>query len=1325
MSLEKEISKTLNIIDKTTYKAVNDAIKQTNGVSNFDVFITTPIESYCLIDVAKYELQRHMLMNLMQKQNIRYLYGNTVTGISNKLSEETYDYDYSYTQGNNYLDDYQRLDAKNTVTRAGWHNDNIQDYSNHNQLYGNTVNVYPDESDSGMGNFHNEEKWDSYYTNRNVNSIIKKTKDLFRCRKINTIISKFHTDANNRDLYDDTASATSAYGQSHGRNLLTYDAERRGKSYNRNGYDNPYCRVWTHHHQYSQQRARMIRPFVTEDENGNAKTRKNSDLHKWVVGEGVEKKGFVDMTYVAREGFTYNTYKELTEEEKNDLKKYGGNLIDGEVIPVAVKPKKEKWGWKDSGSEGWNMSVLDKETGLVNIAPKYLGGAEKNIHTKDCMFSIENLAWQGFDPYSFETALSWEQRGPFGGRIMWFPPYGLTFNEESSVQWNEHSFIGRGENVYTYTNTSRSGTLSFMMVVDHPSILDYATWGDNEKPKDTDVLRFFAGCDSADANEPSSLLHYVKPTPLTDEYLSNDPGPITPEEVKPEAPTPPKQENVEKPDEPIELSFYVFFPNNYSGAYDNKEGSVVNPIAYLLCGNGSQWECDDNDVFKSHSLPISFENLSQEGNFLGDGYEMNTNSKTKIEQDKEKNYIIGTNTQKNNGNSLGKYSPNENKKWYYRIDGEYDKSGINYNAYKNCFGQTLPSENSYKDERSYNLNSDVNAVKDAFPDELNNENLYSLAEVACALTTEANAVKIKENCFKVKNKNDETNEAVNESIDTRINKLKEIFNKEGNYKVIKINGIGYSNSHNERTNLVLYDFDDGQGPREVPLRDARNHFLAKNRYETVIKWFKSLYGTVEEGTPSYGPSKPTNGENESGPTAKKWRSTKITLTITKSKTEEPSELNQATDSKKIDFTTYDKLSDEEKLTYDPYYIVKKSSMGNYKEYETISYEKYKELSEEEKQEYFILGYELKYSTRIPIELNAYNDLSEIEKNMYEPCQYKYNGTVSPPFSETINSAVYDSLSEWEKSNYSPCEYLIKSEFANDIDRLELEDNKEKFDKYVGFKKVGTADVNGKKVDLYENLNESDKDKQGLRWYYDENDKQMKVFKPEKTRRHSNFGDKTEYGTDKDKGGVFKQNEEYNTLRYDQEYHFFKKLEERDPDVFDSLVKKLQYFDPAFHSMTPEGFMGRLTFLQQCTRQGDTVSTSDRNGHMANNLAFGRPPFCILRLGDFYYQKIVINNISINYDPLVLDLNNEGIGVVPLIANVTISFRFIGGGDLSGPVRRLQNAMSFNYYANTRLYDNRADRVEYKGDYNGRNWDTNQADVDWDNSYTHHVKMKNT
>ena len=39
---------------------------------------------------------------------------------------------------------------------------------------------------------------------------------------------------------------------------------------------------------------------------------------------------------------------------------------------------------------------------------------------------------------------------------------------------------------------------------------------------------------------------------------------------------------------------------------------------------------------------------------------------------------------------------------------------------------------------------------------------------------------------------------------------------------------------------------------------------------------------------------------------------------------------------------------------------------------------------------------------------------------------------------------------------------------------------------------------------------------------------------------------------------------------------------------------------------------------------------------------------------------------------------------------------IGGSDISAPIKRLQNAVSFNYYANTSIYDNRSDIGQYDG-----------------------------
>jgi hypothetical protein len=64
--------------------------------------------------------------------------------------------------------------------------------------------------------------------------------------------------------------------------------------------------------------------------------------------------------------------------------------------------------------------------------------------------------------------------------------------------------------------------------------------------------------------------------------------------------------------------------------------------------------------------------------------------------------------------------------------------------------------------------------------------------------------------------------------------------------------------------------------------------------------------------------------------------------------------------------------------------------------------------------------------------------------------------------------------------------------------------------------------------------------------------------------------------------------------------------------------------------------------------------------------------------------------------LVWDLNPEGVGVQPMIANVTMSFKFIGASTLMGPLNKLQNALSFNYFANTQVYDPRADYIAKDG-----------------------------
>jgi len=163
-----------------------------------------------------------------------------------------------------------------------------------------------------------------------------------------------------------------------------------------------------------------------------------------------------------------------------------------------------------------------------------------------------------------------------------------------------------------------------------------------------------------------------------------------------------------------------------------------------------------------------------------------------------------------------------------------------------------------------------------------------------------------------------------------------------------------------------------------------------------------------------------------------------------------------------------------------------------------------------------------------------------------------------------------------------------------------------------------------------------------------------------------------------------------------ECDYFETIKSETPMVFDNLKDKLKFFQPAFHSTTPEGLNTRLTFLQQCMRPGNTIPTIKKSTpsgkpvleyNNAVNTAFGAPPVLVLRIGDFYNTKIIPTSLGLTYEEL--DLNPEGIGVQPMIANVTMGFNFVGGSGLKESVDRLQNALTFNYYANTEIYDDRS------------------------------------
>ena len=103
------------------------------------------------------------------------------------------------------------------------------------------------------------------------------------------------------------------------------------------------------------------------------------------------------------------------------------------------------------------------------------------------------------------------------------------------------------------------------------------------------------------------------------------------------------------------------------------------------------------------------------------------------------------------------------------------------------------------------------------------------------------------------------------------------------------------------------------------------------------------------------------------------------------------------------------------------------------------------------------------------------------------------------------------------------------------------------------------------------------------------------------------------------------------------------------------------------------------------------------------------PICVLRIGDFYHSKIIIREINYTFEENIWDLNPEGIGVQPMIANVTLQVNFIGGHGLEAPVARLQNALSSHFYANTEMYDPRATATEDMSDFYKKTFTTSFLD----------------
>lgn len=877
------------------------------------------------------------------------------------------------------------------------------------------------------------------YTNSAASdSLLSKTRKLFREHKIKTLVGRFHTSSDDPGATEIglTQTATNAfYGLSHGRNLMKLKLDTP------NDYTNPYCRVWTYHHQYSKM-SDLIRPFTNEE----GKFMTVNDLQAGFPGR-----------------------------------------------PIIHDPSRGSFADK---------TVLNSN-GMVNIAPtrKISDDDKKAVDAKKCMFSIENLAWKNVHNDD-RNILDEGEIGPLGGRIMWFPPYNLSFNESVSVSWGSNDFIGRGERIYSYTNTERTGSLSFTIVADHPSILDYWMNSDNRR-NDTlnreedqqKVLRFFAGCDILEVDGNTLRNAQAIDSEEIDVSMSNNNIPKDQQDktVVDENNNVEEKRTTTPPDEFTKdnsIGFYVFFPNNLSCIDFVKNPKVG--VNYLVNGiNGFTFnpkiEGDKNwtvDVDGSGTQVLDAD-LAIIGDWAKDieidtpgkpGYEMNPNGYSQ-DSGLTDSYTTGE-VKTHNENSANDKA--HNYLWGYGVDTDKKKEKL-------CGPHGVYGDKSYKiyyqnycDTTNYKLNAEPNKYDDACA--------YSFMDVAAAITTD----------YKYSGKGEDSE---------RVQKIREIL------QLDKV-----KNSDTSRK----YYFAIAGGASVHGYVD-RNTGLSERRASFLRAWLEDCFK-------------------------------KLNLQV------------------------------------------------DYNE-----------------------------SAKIPTKTGIEGGEHDLDVNSESAKRGRYAKAVIFWNDEDVKDAT--------DANTAVEDMPAEAPDVTTIQETVIEDSQE-----------ANEDTAGESTTLHETAN------------------------------ITNAG----------------------ATRYRDEKEFFDRLEENSPVIYKNIVDKVKYFDPVYHAITPEGFNSRLSFLHQCTRQGPTMSSSDlslNNGltgaGYAGNLSFGRAPVCVLRLGDFFYTRIIINSLNIQYETAQWDLNPEGIGVQPMFANVTISFVFQGGSSLGGPIQRLQNAVSFNYYANQEVYDDRADVAVYK------------------------------
>ena len=1060
-------------------------------------------------------------------------------------------------------------------------------------------------------------------TNDNKNrfkTLLSKTDSLFKRANLRTLVSGHGIKETDGPTQINSAVSRTGNYTSKGSGVMSKVAVENGTD---NGPENVFCRTWTTYDRYAQ---------VLD-------LQKNRGLY------GGEKNG------VSRLIFRRNT--EFSVLEDNGF--------------ARVAPYKT-----DSMAQ-----IVDAEgtTSAGNKLKTYKGDTDN----KRYMFSIENLAWNDnlFNLLPCEVGPGDTLSG-HRGRIMWFPPYEINFSETTSANWDKHNFIGRGEPIYTYNNTERSGNLSWKIIIDHPNYLNFIgkSPGITTTNYDDFLASYFAGCIPQDI--------------LTQQEIA-----VT-EVVNVEK----KPEEKKEPDkEPAQ--FDVYFPNDvydiekYPDYEDGKckDNSSKN-LLFKLTGHTDIVVTSEFNKDSSKVVTASFDKTAKIFNssdglllftlaghtdvltsskFSNDGSKVVTSSTDNTAKiwDSSTGNLLFTLAGHTDGINYAEFNSDGSK----IVTASYDNTAKILNVSNGSLLFTLAGHTDFVNYAKFNpsgtkIITGSNDFDAKIWDVSNGNELLSLTGSGAVLTVEFNSSDTKAltaydvNVVKIwdTSNGDElliinnTSSVAKFNTDgskfiSSIGNDAKIFNSSDGTLLLTLAG---------HTDFVRYSEFNQDSSKVVTASNDKTAKIWEDGSSVALVTLEGHENEVNMAKFNTDGTKVVTASNDK--TAIIWNAEKTECSI---------DYTTNTTGEGFGLGTYNetcyqyKLNDKDRWSTESFCAKKippgpKGSDGR-KQPDRFNYGLNASGGTEAIKGFFKpikLG-DKKYKSFRDKEYAK--DLQTYLETKCQSCKITIVGYASEQGTNEQNKILSElrgeSLKKWLKEN------VLKPPFSDRI-TVNATGGGATETRGKGCTKKASTDIQDCKTNRYVTVK----------------------FTPEPNLIPKETPEKIP-----EKIPAPPKVPNIPASRFYSECDYFEKLQSTDPIAYSTIREKIKYFQPAFHSTTPEGFNSRLNFLQQCMRQGSTQGAGNTNN--PDNLAFGRPPICILRIGDFYHTKIVIENISFNFEPLVWDLNPEGVGVQPMICNVDMSFSFIGGSSLRGPINKLQNAVSFNYYANTEIYDPRADTIK--------------------------------